>query len=315
MKPAVSVIMPAYNAETFLHTAVESVLRQSFADLELLIVDDGSSDRTPQIARDYAARDARVRALEQANAGPGPARNTGFRAAAGRFFAFLDSDDEWDETFLEEQVAVLDARPDVDVVIGNARNRGGARHGQPSRPVDGDGRLMSLAEILADETSLFIMAVFRRETVDAIGGFDPALFTNEEYEMWIRAALAGFTFARHTTPLGWYSCRPGSLSSSDTRMLNGILRVFAKTRPALAPGSPERAILDRQVARFETELAAAEARASLARGDGREAARRIAALYARRGGWLLGIAARALALAPSLAMAAFRVRQRLRGVA
>jgi glycosyltransferase involved in cell wall biosynthesis len=311
----VSVIMPAFNAEQYLHTAVESVLRQSLADLELLVVDDGSSDRTVEIARGYAGRDPRVRVLEQPNAGPGPARNTGFRAAAGRFFAFLDSDDEWDETFLAEQLAVLDARPDIDVVVGNARNRGGARHGQPARPVRGDGRPIPLAEILADESSLFIMSVFRRETVEAIGGFDPALLTNEEYDMWIRAALAGFTFTRHSKPLGWYSCRPGSLSSSDTRMLSGILRVFAKTRPFLPPDSPERTILDRQVARFEAELAAAEARASLIRGDCRAAARHVAALHARRGGWLLGIASRVLALAPSVAIAAFRMKQRLRGAA
>ena len=311
--PAVSVIMPAYQAERYLYTAVESVLRQSFSDLELLIVDDGSADRTVEIARGYAARDARVHVLEQVNAGPGPARNAGFRAAAGRLFAFLDSDDEWDQTFLAEQIAILDARPDIDVIVGNARNRGGPRDGQPSRPIRGEGRLITLAEILADETSLFIMAVFRREVVDTIGGFDPALLTNEEYEMWIRAALAGFTFARHTTPLGWYACRPDSLSSSDTRMLSGILRVFAKTRPALAPGSPERSILDHQAARFEMELDAAEARGSLARGDCRKAARHLAALHARRGGWLLGAAARALALAPSVAMAAYRLREGLRG--
>jgi len=186
-----------------------------------------------------------------------PAFNT--RTAAT--LAFLDSDDEWDDTFLAEQIAILDARPDVDVVIGNARNRGGSRHGQPSRPVRAEGLPITLAEILADETCLFIMTVFRREVVDTVGGFDPALLTNEEYEMWIRAALAGFTFTRHTKPLGWYSCRPDSLSSSDTRMLTGILRVYAKTRPMLPPGrpgSPERAILDRQMARFEGEIAAIE---------------------------------------------------------
>jgi glycosyltransferase involved in cell wall biosynthesis len=311
--PTVSVIMPSYNAERYLHSAVDSVLRQSFTDLELLIVDDGSSDRTVEIAHAYAARDARVRVLEQANAGPGPARNAAFAAANGRLFAFLDSDDEWDETFLEEQTAILNARPDIDVVVGNARNRGGPRDGQPSRPVRGEGRPITLAEILADETCLFIMAVFRREVIDAVGGFDRTLLTNEEYELWIRAAIAGFTFARHTKPLGWYACRPDSLSASDTRMLSGILRVFAKTRPSLAEGSPERAILDRQVARFEMELAAAEARSSLARGDCREAARYMAALHARRGGWLLAVAARTLALAPSLAMAAYRLRAGMRG--
>ena len=166
--PSVSVIMPAYNAETYLPTAVESVLRQSFSDLELLIIDDGSSDGRWRSPSGYAARDARVRVLEQANAGPGPARNAAFRCATGRFFAFLDSDDEWDESFLHENVGVLNARPEVDVVVGNARNRGGPRDGQPARPVCGDGHLIALAEILADETCLFIMAVFRREAVEAV---------------------------------------------------------------------------------------------------------------------------------------------------
>src|SRR4051794_20421491 len=108
--------MPAYNADRHLGGAVESVLRQSFTDLELLIVDDGSTDRTVEVARGFAAGDARVRVLQQPNAGPGPARNTGFGAARGRLFAFLDSDDAWDEAFLAEHVAVLDARPDVDVL-------------------------------------------------------------------------------------------------------------------------------------------------------------------------------------------------------
>jgi glycosyltransferase involved in cell wall biosynthesis len=307
--PAVSVIMPAFEAESYLHTAVESVLRQSFGDLELLIVDDGSSDRTVEIARGYAAGDARVRVFQQTNAGPGPARNLGFAAGTGRFFAFLDSDDEWDPTFLEEQVAVLEARPDIDVLVGNARNRGGPHDGQPARPMRGDGRPIPLAEILADESALFIMAVFRRQVVEAVGGFDPGLLTNEEYEMWIRAALAGFTFSRHTKPLGWYTRRAGSLSSSDTRMLSGILRVFAKTRPSLAVGSPERAILDRQVARFEVELAAAAARGSLARGDCHEAAQHMATLAERRGGWLLGTATRLLSCVPVVAIAAYRLRE------
>src|SRR5580765_1554293 len=198
--PLVSVIMPAYNAERYLGAAAESVLRQSFADLELLIVDDGSTDGTADVARAFAARDPRVRVLQQANAGPGPARNHGFRAAAGRLFAFLDSDDAWDETFLGEHVAVLDARPEIDVLVGNARNRGGARPNQPARPVEDDGQPITLAKMLGDERALFIMTVFRRTVIDAVGGFDPALFTNEEYEMWIRASLAGFTFARHPRP-------------------------------------------------------------------------------------------------------------------
>jgi hypothetical protein len=206
---------------------------------------------------------------------------------------------------------VLDTRPDIDVVVGNARNRGGARHGQPARPVRGDGRPIPLAEILADETSLFIMSVFRRETVEAIGGFDPALLTNEEYEMWIRAALAGFAFTRNSKPLGWYCCRAGSLSSSNTRMLSGILRVFAKTRPFLPADSPERAILDRQVARFEAELSAAEARDALDHHNATGAAASLEALRGRRGGIGLAIGAALLRLAPRVALWAYRTRRQV----
>jgi glycosyltransferase involved in cell wall biosynthesis len=303
--PLVSVIMPAFNAAAHIEAAIASVARQTVADLELLVVDDGSSDGTGPLVARIASADPRVRLLSQPNAGPGPARNTGFAAAEGRFFAFLDSDDEWAPTFLEAQLAILDRRPDVHVVFGNALNRGGARNGQPSRPLAGSGAPITLAEILGDEDALFIMSVFRREVVEAVGGFDPALFTNEEYDLWIRAAMAGFVFVRNPEPLGWYTCRPGSLSSSETRMLDGILRVMAKTRPRLAPGSPERAMLDRQVARFEGELAAARARASLSRGDHRTAARHLARLHELRGGWLLGLAARL----PMAAAAAFRMRE------
>jgi GT2 family glycosyltransferase len=306
--PAVSVIMPAYNAEAYLATAVESVLAQTYRDFELLIIDDGSSDRTAALAYQYAQVDPRVRLIQRPNAGPGPARNTGFRAAGGRLFAFLDSDDEWDARFLAEQVAVLDQRRDIDVLIANARNRGGARDGQPSRPASPGIETLSLSRMLADEESLFIMAVFRRTVVEAVGGFDPAFFTNEEYEMWLRAALAGFRFARNPLPLGWYRCRPDSLSAGETRMLSGILRVFARTRSALPPGAPERIILERQVTRFEAELAAAEARLSLARGDGADAARHLSRLYALRGGWLVGLAAHL----PAAAVAVYRLRERAR---
>jgi hypothetical protein len=92
-------------------------------------------------------------------------------------------------------------------------------------------------------------------------------------------------------------------------MLEGILRVFDKTRPQLPAGSRERSIVDQQAARFETDLAAARARASLALGEVSAARRDLAALSARRGGWLLRLAARV----PALAVFAYQARQRMRG--
>jgi GT2 family glycosyltransferase len=309
--PTVSVIMPAFNAARYIDAAITSVLGQTMSDLELLVVDDGSADDTAAVVARRAADDPRVRLYRQANTGPGPARNTAFRVGRGRFFAFLDSDDAWAPTFLERQIAMLEARPDVDVVFGNAWCRGGPRDGQPARRAAPDERLLHFADILRDDNLHFIMAVFRREVIEAVHGFNPVFLTNEEYEMWLRAGLAGFTFARNPEPLGWYACRPGSLSSSDTRMLEGVLRVLAHTRPSLPEGSLEREVLDRSAARYEADLAAARVRDSLARRDTSAARLHLAALYERRGGWLLALAARL----PRAAMAVYRVRQAVRSVA
>ena len=259
--------MPAFNAARYIDAAITSVLAQTVENLELIVVDDGSEDETAAVV---ARRAASIRASTcSGSRTPVQVRHEilRFRVARGRYFAFLDSDDEWAPTFLERQIAVLEARPDVDVLFGNAFYRGGARDGQPARPTMPDGRCWGLADLLADDSLHFIMAVFRREVIDAVHGFNPAFLTNEEYEMWLRAGLAGFTFARNAEPLGWYSCRPGSLSSSDTRMLEGALHVLAHTRPLLPEGSIERPILDRLAARYEAELATARVRDSLTAGD------------------------------------------------
>jgi len=272
------------------------------------VIDDGSTDETPAIVVRRSAADPRVRLLRQPNQGPGPARNAGFREARGQFFAFLDSDDEWAPTFVERQLAILAARPDVDVVFGNAWYRGGPNRGQPARRVDPDDRTLHLSDLLANDNLHFIMALFRRSAVDTVGGFSPMFVTNEDYEMWLRAALAGFTFARNSEPLGWYRCRPDSLSASEVRMLQGVLRVLEHTRPKLEESSRERELLDRAAARYEARLAVAETHQTLANGDERAVRRQLTALYKRRGGWLLGLAARL----PRAAIAAYGIREALR---
>src|SRR5688572_10206944 len=169
--PAVTVVMPAFNTESYIHGAIASVLRQTMAELELIVVDDGSSDGTFDVARQFADSDPRVRVLHQENAGCAAARNAAIAVARGRYIAVLDSDDEWDRTFLADQLAIFTVRPDADVVIGNARIRGGPRDGEPARPIRDNGQPITAAQILGDEDALFIMAVFRRRVIDALGGY------------------------------------------------------------------------------------------------------------------------------------------------
>ena len=91
--PALSVIVPVYNAEAYLKTCIESILNQSWKDLELLLIDDGSTDSSPQICDQFARYDQRVHVIRQTNAGAAAARNHGLDLASGSYITFVDSDD------------------------------------------------------------------------------------------------------------------------------------------------------------------------------------------------------------------------------
>jgi glycosyltransferase involved in cell wall biosynthesis len=116
--PLVSVIVPAYNAERFLGRAMRSALAQTYPHLELIVVDDGSTDGTAEVIRSF--RDARVRHLSQANRGQGAARNLGIRASTGRYVTFLDADDLYLPQKVERQVEFLTAHPECQIAFCEA---------------------------------------------------------------------------------------------------------------------------------------------------------------------------------------------------
>jgi len=307
--PAVSVIMPAYNVEPYVGEAVRSVLAQTFTDLEVIVVDDGSTDGTADVVVAAAHGDPRVRLVRQPNRGLAGARNTAMRMARAAVFALLDSDDLWEPDFLAAQMAILDRRPDVDVVTGNGWMLGGAQHGDLARPHPDYRPEPDLATILGDERAVFIMSVFRRRVYEVVGCFDENLRTNEDYDYWLRAALSGCRFARNDRPLGHYRIRGDSLSASEMRMLRGILRVYANIRPALADRPRELAIADAQIERFQTEWLAAEARRALESADFDAAREHLGRLHQRRGGAALGVARVLARWAPRVLARAYGLRR------
>ena len=311
----VSVIMPAYNVAGYIAESIESVQAQSMRDWELVIVDDGSTDRTAAIAQGYSASDPRVIVLQQGNGGISVARNRALRRSTGEYLAILDSDDVWEPEYLSEQLEQFAAHPDVDIVTGNGWFLGSRLHGQPARPFPDRRPQPTLAGILEDETSIFIMSMFSRRVYERIGGFDEALRTNEDYDYWLRAAVAGFKFWRNDKPLCHYRRRDDSLSAVDVRMLLGILRVYTNVRPLLADRPREREILERQVARFTREALAAQARQALTSGDVATAADHLAALYAHGGGPTIGVASFMARRMPRLLIRAYQLRRAYHGAA
>ena len=170
-------------------------------------------------------------------------------------------------------------------MTGNGWYLGGARHGQLARPYPDPRPAPDLASIIGDEWSVFIMSVFRRRVYTTIGPFDEAMRSNEDYDFWLRAAVAGFTLrpqrpaARPLPRSAPTACRRATCaccaaSCTSTR----------KLRPAIAERPREMAILERQISRFEAELLAAEARLALEIADFEAAREHLGALHARRGG-------------------------------
>jgi len=186
-RPTVTVIIPTYNREAYLRASIASVLGQTFSDLELLVVDDGSTDDTPGLVR--SIDDRRVRYLPQEHRGVSAALNAGMRSAAGRYVARLDSDDTWLPHALATLVSVLDSQPNVGVVYGKgqAMDRDGAPlpHTQGLPPRFPDDSLRSLAY---DDCTCNVALLARRECLERAGGYDETLTANEDWDMWLRVA-------------------------------------------------------------------------------------------------------------------------------
>ncbi|MFM7270650.1 MAG: glycosyltransferase [Actinomycetes bacterium] len=287
--PRLSVIIPAYNAEAYLRETVDSALAQTHPDLEVIVVDDGSTDGTRAILDAYGDR---IVAVTQPNGGPAAARNHGLRLATGEYIGLLDADDLWAPTRAERCLALLEADPGLTGVLTDSwrfaddpaaateciyRDRRGGVF--PAR----DEQLAASARGNFLTASVFV----RREVVFALGGFDPAIFGAEDYDLWCRILLAGGAFALIEEPLSWYRVVEGSVSSNRSRQWRVHLQVFDKHLEAwLARGC--------RPARLE---AASLGRVREARGDRAGAARAYRAAAADAHGGerlrLLGLAARA----------------------
>jgi glycosyltransferase involved in cell wall biosynthesis len=296
-KPLVSIITPAFNAGQYIEHTLESAVRQTFGNFELLIVDDGSTDNTFEIASRYAARDPRILVSRQSNRGIASARNAAMARARGRYFALLDSDDLWFPTYLADQLAILEQRPDVDVLSANALNFGGTMDGEPLLQFVNHSviRRVSLLRLVETEDSMSILSVFRREVPAAIGTFDEGLRRSEDYDFWLRAAAAGFSIAINPRPLGLYRRRSDSLSSDEALMLEAMRRPLHKIRQACLHRPEVQAAVDRQLSRIAERGLVARARHALLTGDMPKLVSHFSALAEATGysryrlaGWLSG---------------------------
>ncbi len=209
MTPKVSVVMAAKNYARFIPQAIESVFAQSYPDWELVIIDDGSTDATPDAVRPYLA-DSRVRYVGSDRLGQSRAKNLGARLSRGEFIAYLDADDAWLPTKLEKQHALLTARPAVGVCFTRRTLIDETGQTRPTNdPPTPRGKV--LAEIFARNFVCFSSVMVRRTVFDHVGLFDPQWDLSIDYDLWLRVAKF-YEFDCVDEPLVLYRTGHGNLS-------------------------------------------------------------------------------------------------------
>jgi glycosyltransferase involved in cell wall biosynthesis len=242
--PKVSVVVPLFQTERYIAHTLASVHAQTFADYEVIVVDDGSSDRGPAIARETG--DPRVRVVTQLNRGLAGARNTGIREAKGAYVAFLDADDLWQPDKLARHVALLDENAAVGISFSASRliDDHGTPLGLLQRP---SRRTFAPADVFCrNPVGNGSAPVIRSETLAAIAFFDPALGRicwfdesyrqSEDIECWTRiAALTSWQFGYIDAPLTDYRVNSAGLSANTQKQLETWQRFRAKVK-SYAPG-------------------------------------------------------------------------------
>lgn len=228
----VSVILPCYNDEDWLPDTVESVLDQSYGQIELILVDDGSTDETSKIAKSYESR-GEVKYIRQDNQGPSAARNTGLEAASGEYIAFVDADDIWKPDKLERQVDFL-SQSDAGFVHTNAwhidedGNKIERRH--ESNPIRWNDRKQFIKDLFL-RNPICISSVLVSHSALGDKRFDEKLLRSNDQDLWLKIA-GDAKFGYIEDPLVQYRLRESGISND--------YRLVFKARKRIAENAIER---------------------------------------------------------------------------
>ncbi|MFM8333645.1 MAG: glycosyltransferase family 2 protein [Candidatus Methylumidiphilus sp.] len=214
--PAISVIIPSYNCELYITETISSVLNQTYKDFELIVVDDGSTDKTQEIVASFGSP---VRLVMQQNSGVCKARNRGIDEAKGRFICLLDHDDHWFPDKLGRQIKAFDENPDVGVVYSSFicwhQNSLDDTYPDPASydlATYGDGINTDLSgwiyhQFLLDCWMLTSTAMFRAEVFEKCGAFDESLPYSEDWDLWLRLSQE-YSFVNLRRPSTLYRQHP-----------------------------------------------------------------------------------------------------------
>lgn len=233
--PLVSVVIPAYNAEDTIRTTLLSVLSQTYPNIEIVVVDDGSTDRTSDVVERI---EAPIQFIPQENSGVSAARNKGIEAAKGRYIALLDADDVWHPDKISKQVTLLESIPEImGAYVGVIRisKTGEVLQYLPAIAFEDLCRSLLLhSSVIPNSPSSLLL---RREAFSHIGGFDPEFSQCADWDFLLRASLA----IRLTPVSEWlvkYRTWSGNMSSNISLLERDTLAVLSKFYSSLESATP-----------------------------------------------------------------------------
>jgi len=227
MKALVSVVVPTYNCAKYLGSSVTSALRQTVRPAEIIIIDDGSTDDTEMVIRQFGDK---VTYIKQSNAGVSAARNRGVAESSSEFIAFLDADDYWEPTKLEKQLAVFDSDPEIGLVHCGMREFDSETGETVGLRIDGKEGWVADDLLLWDEPVIIgpgCTIVVRRLAFESTYGFDPSIKVGEDWDLCFRIARkykVGFV----REPLVNYRLHSGGEHRNVENMEIGMGRFYAK---------------------------------------------------------------------------------------
>jgi glycosyltransferase involved in cell wall biosynthesis len=230
VRPVVSVIIPAYKVARFIRATLDSVITQTFADYEIIVINDGSPD-TEELEQQLEPYSTSIIYLTQTNQGAGAARNAGIRAANGEFVAFLDGDDIWLPEFLEEQLALVTSAEGFDLVYADAANLEDGRRARMTNmdfnPSTGWVSMQSLIEGTCNVITSTVVA--RRNLIVELGLFDENFPNSQDFDLWLRFAKHGARISYQKKVLALRRIYQGSLASNPVNSFRGEIAVLEKT--------------------------------------------------------------------------------------
>ena len=307
-QPLISVLVPAYGVAHLLGEALRSLQSQTIDAWEAIVVDDGAPDDVAGALVPFVG-DSRIRFLKTDNGGLAMARNRAAALARAPLLALLDGDDAFEPDYVEAMLAAFERDPALDFVSCDARFTGFAdRAGQLFSAYHAQTGALTLARVLARDINIFVGGTIRRKAFVAVDGFDDALRSVEDLDLWIRLLAAGHRGAILGRPLVRYRRRPGSLSANRRMMMASSRLVYGKAMAALA-GRPELAMATRMAAILDSERAWMEGEDMILAGDTRRGLALLSGIERRSLRWRLAMPV--MRMMPALARPLLRMRPAL----